>query len=100
MRHCFAASDGWPLLTSYRALSTLTRGCPLMLLGTQMFAAMHAANRYPRQQLPAVEAAFFRNLFGLVVICAAAGALWPGPVSYQAARPARARPVAFADRAR
>jgi drug/metabolite transporter (DMT)-like permease len=39
-----------------------------MLLGTQMFAAMHAAIRYTTQQLPAVEAAFFRNLFGLLVI--------------------------------
>jgi drug/metabolite transporter (DMT)-like permease len=39
-----------------------------MLLGTQMFAAMHAAIRYTTQHLPAVEAAFFRNVFGLVVI--------------------------------
>jgi drug/metabolite transporter (DMT)-like permease len=33
-----------------------------------MFAAMHTAIRYTTQRLPAVEVAFFRNVFGLVVI--------------------------------
>ena len=49
-----------------------------MLLATFMFAGMHTAIRYSTQQLPPVEAAFFRNVFGLVVIlrcwCAMGGA--------------------------
>ena len=39
-----------------------------MVLGTFMFAGMHAAIRHATQHLPAVEVAFFRNLFGLFVI--------------------------------
>ena len=39
-----------------------------MVLGTFMFAGMHTAIRYSTQHLPPVEVAFFRNLFGLVVI--------------------------------
>ena len=38
-----------------------------------MFAGMHTAIRHTTQHLPPVEVAFFRNLFGLVVIVAAAG---------------------------
>jgi drug/metabolite transporter (DMT)-like permease len=57
-----------PLMNAYRNLSTVARGCLLMLVATFMFACMHAAIRYTTQQLPAVEVAFFRNLFGLFVI--------------------------------
>jgi drug/metabolite transporter (DMT)-like permease len=39
-----------------------------MVLGTLMFACMHAAIRHATKHLPAVEVAFFRNVFGLVVI--------------------------------
>ena len=39
-----------------------------MLLATFMFAGMHTAIRYSTQRLPPVEVAFFRNVFGLVVI--------------------------------
>ena len=39
-----------------------------MLLATFMFSGMHTAIRHATQYLPAVEVAFFRNLFGLVVI--------------------------------
>jgi drug/metabolite transporter (DMT)-like permease len=39
-----------------------------MLLATLMLAGMHTAIRYSTQQLPPVEVAFFRNLFGLFVI--------------------------------
>jgi drug/metabolite transporter (DMT)-like permease len=46
----------------------VTRACLLMVLGTMMFAAMHTAIRYTTQHMPAAEVAFFRNLFGLVVI--------------------------------
>jgi len=49
-------------------LTPVARACLLMVLGTMMFAAMHTAIRYATQQVPAAEVAFFRNLFGLVVI--------------------------------
>ena len=39
-----------------------------MVLGTFMFAGMHTAIRHTTQHLPPVEVAFFRNLFGLVVV--------------------------------
>jgi drug/metabolite transporter (DMT)-like permease len=68
MRRLLALTDGWSLLARYRALSPVPRGCLLMLVGTLMFAAMHAAIRHTTQHLPAVEAAFFRNVFGLLVI--------------------------------
>jgi drug/metabolite transporter (DMT)-like permease len=57
-----------PLLGAYRNLSPTAQGCVLMLLGTLMFAGMHAAIRHATQHLPPVEVAFFRNLFGLVVV--------------------------------
>jgi drug/metabolite transporter (DMT)-like permease len=57
-----------PLRGYYRSLPPAARGAALMVLGTLMFACMHAAIRHATQQLPAVEVAFFRNLFGLVVI--------------------------------
>ena len=44
------------------------QGCLLMVLGTLVFAAMHAAIRYTTQHLSGLEVAFFRNLFGLFVI--------------------------------
>jgi len=68
MRQLLALVGAIPLLSRYRSLSTVTRGCLLMVLGTLMFAAMHTAIRHTTQHLPAVEVAFFRNLFGLVVI--------------------------------
>ena len=56
------------MLVSWNRLPADTRGCALMLLSTLMFAAMHAAIRHATQVVPAVEVAFFRNLFGLLVI--------------------------------
>ncbi len=53
---------------SFGSLSPVARACALMVLGTMMFAAMHTAIRYTTQHVPAAEVAFFRNLFGLVVI--------------------------------
>jgi drug/metabolite transporter (DMT)-like permease len=50
------------------SLTPVARACLLMVLGTMMFAAMHTAIRYTTQRMPAAEVAFFRNLFGLVVI--------------------------------
>jgi len=55
-------------LGRFASLSPVARACLLMLLGTVIFAAMHAAIRYTTQHVPAVEVAFFRNVFGLVVI--------------------------------
>ena len=54
-----------------------------MVLGTFMFAGMHTAIRHATQHLPAVEVAFFRNVFGLVVIAAAARPLRARPVPHQ-----------------
>lgn len=39
-----------------------------MVVGTLVFAAMHTAIRHVTQNLSGIEVAFFRNLFGLVVI--------------------------------
>jgi drug/metabolite transporter (DMT)-like permease len=68
MQFLLALARANPLVNGYRNLSTVARGCLLMLVATFMFACMHAAIRYTTQQLPAVEVAFFRNLFGLFVI--------------------------------
>ena len=68
MRSNFALARALPLLGTYRGLHPVARGCALMVLGTFMFAGMHTAIRYSTQHLPPVEVAFFRNLFGLVVI--------------------------------
>ena len=57
-----------PLVDRYERLSLVTRGCLLMVIATLLFAAMHASIRHATQHLPGVEVAFFRNLFGLVVI--------------------------------
>ncbi|TMJ68420.1 MAG: DMT family transporter [Alphaproteobacteria bacterium] len=63
-----ALARALPLLGIYRGLHPVAQGCALMVLGTFMFAGMHTAIRYSTQHLPPVEVAFFRNLFGLVVI--------------------------------
>jgi drug/metabolite transporter (DMT)-like permease len=68
MRSHLALARTFPLVGIYKGLPPAARGCALMVLGTFMFAGMHAAIRYATQHLPAVEVAFFRNLFGLVVI--------------------------------
>jgi len=57
-----------PLAAWYRNLSPVSRGCLLMVIATLLFAGMHAAIRHATQHLPAIEVAFFRNLFGLIVI--------------------------------
>jgi drug/metabolite transporter (DMT)-like permease len=66
MQRLSALSD--PLLERYRQLAPVTRGCLLMVISTLLFAAMHAAIRHATQHLSGFEVAFFRNLFGLVVI--------------------------------
>lgn len=57
-----------PLIAWYRNLSQVSRGCLLMVIATLLFAGMHATIRHATQHLPAIEVAFFRNLFGLIVI--------------------------------
>ncbi len=57
-----------PLADRYRLLSPVSRGCLLMTIATLLFAGMHAGIRHATQHLSGVEVAFFRNLFGLVVI--------------------------------
>ena len=39
-----------------------------MVLGTLLFAGMHTAIRHVTQQMSGIEVAFFRNLFGLLVV--------------------------------
>jgi len=71
MRTDLAPARALPWLEIYRGykgLSPIIRGCGLMMVGTLMFAGMHTAIRYATQHLPAVEVAFFRNVFGLFVI--------------------------------
>jgi drug/metabolite transporter (DMT)-like permease len=71
MRTDLAPARALPCLEIYRGykgLSPIIRGCGLMMVGTLMFAGMHTAIRYATQHLPAVEVAFFRNVFGLFVI--------------------------------
>ncbi|MDX1605105.1 MAG: DMT family transporter [Candidatus Competibacterales bacterium] len=46
----------------------VARAVLLMLLATLLLASMHALVRHLGQQLPPFEIAFFRNLFGLLVI--------------------------------
>ena len=57
-----------PLVEWYGRISPVARGCLLMVVGTLIFAAMHTAIRHVTQQLSGFEVAFFRNLFGLMVI--------------------------------
>lgn len=68
MRSLLALARAAPLLSRYASLTPVARACLLMVLGTAMFAAMHTAIRHTTQHMPAVEVAFFRNAFGLVVI--------------------------------
>lgn len=68
MRYSQTLTTVRPLLDSWSLLPAITRGCALMLLSTVMFAGMHAAIRHTTQFMPPVEVAFFRNLFGLLVI--------------------------------
>lgn len=66
------------LRAPYDALPTVVRGCLLMLLSTVFFAVMHAIIRFATQHLPPVEVAFFRNLFGLIVIAPLLWRMGPG----------------------
>ena len=68
MQTNLALARALPLLGFYRGLHPAAQGCALMVLGTFMFAGMHTAIRYTTQHLPPVEVAFFRNVFGLVVV--------------------------------
>ena len=55
-------------LTETRMNPDVARAVLLMLLATLLLASMHALVRHLGQQLPPFEIAFFRNLFGLLVI--------------------------------
>ena len=66
-----ATTRSFPLVGVYRTyqgLHPVVRASALMMLATFMFAGMHTAIRYATQQLPPVEVAFFRNVFGLFVV--------------------------------
>ena len=49
-------------------LSAETRGIVLILMSTAAFSAMHASIRHVTEELHPFETAFFRNLFGLMVL--------------------------------
>src|SRR6186997_1731540 len=68
MRRFFAFVRANPLSKGFRRLSPIARACLLMVLGTLLFAAMHAAIRHVTQHVSGFEVAFFRNLFGLLVV--------------------------------
>ena len=68
MRRFFALLRANPISRGFRRLSPIMRACLLMVLATLLFAAMHAAIRYVTQRMSGIEVAFFRNLFGLIVI--------------------------------
>lgn len=48
--------------------SAIMRGIALMCLSTVAFAFMHALVRHVSSELPIFQIAFFRNLFGLIVL--------------------------------
>jgi drug/metabolite transporter (DMT)-like permease len=68
MRSLLDAFLANPLFEWYRRTPPLLRGCLLMVASTLLFAAMHTAIRHATQHLSGFEVAFFRNLFGLMVI--------------------------------
>ncbi len=58
-----------PLARRYAALSPQLRGMLLLLVATIGFAAMHAVIRHASSAQHPFEVAFFRNFFGLIVLC-------------------------------
>ena len=55
------------LRKTWAGLPATTRGIVAMLVSTVLFSAMHAAIRHVSQEIPPIQAAFFRNFFGLIV---------------------------------
>lgn len=53
--------------SGWNGLSASSRGIALMIASTVAFSAMHTAVRYLSAELPPVQIAFFRNLFGMVI---------------------------------
>ena len=51
----------------WAGMPATTRGIVAMLVSTVLFSAMHAAIRHVAQEIPPIQAAFFRNFFGLIV---------------------------------
>lgn len=68
LRRLFAFARANPASKRFRRLSPVSRACALMVMGTLLFSAMHAAIRHITQDMSGIEVAFFRNLFGLFVI--------------------------------
>lgn len=56
------------LKETWAQLPAAMRGIVFMCASTVAFALMHALVRYVTQDLPPVQVAFFRNLFGLIVL--------------------------------
>ncbi|WP_082181940.1 DMT family transporter [Aestuariivita boseongensis] len=56
------------LFARWRQQSPTLRGIQLMCFSTIAFSVMHALVRFVSQELPPVQVAFFRNVFGLAVL--------------------------------
>ena len=56
------------LLEAWAAQPASVRGIVMMCVSTVAFSAMHALVRFVSQDLPPVQVAFFRNLFGLAAL--------------------------------
>jgi drug/metabolite transporter (DMT)-like permease len=55
------------LMASWRATPPVVRGILLMMSSGVFFSTMHVMVRYASRELPPLEIAFFRNLFGFVI---------------------------------
>ncbi len=65
------AYGGWTrsgVTVAWEQLPPTIRGIALMCVSTVAFSGMHALVRFVSQDLPPLQVAFFRNLFGLLVL--------------------------------
>lgn len=62
-----ASPGGQSRQSAWSAASATSRGVLLMIASTLGFSGMHATVRYLSAELPPIEIAFFRNLFGMIV---------------------------------
>ncbi len=55
------------LMHAWRAAPAVVRGIMMMCAASVLFAVMHVLVRYASREVPPMEIAFFRNLFGFVI---------------------------------
>lgn len=56
------------LMAAWRAQPPVARGAIMMCVSTVAFSLMHVTVRHVSAEIPPIEVAFFRNLFGLAII--------------------------------